>query len=125
MAIIQSSRRGFLTGLVSVLAAPAIVRVASIMPVSTPASGIGGVHALIYGGGRGGGKSNLLMIRQITFEAIRMFQNSNAFLTQIDQEYREALEISSGQQWPAPIGTRLRIRLPNDYVIVSEAPPRA
>jgi hypothetical protein len=31
--MIETSRRGFITGLVSLVAAPAIVRVASIMPV--------------------------------------------------------------------------------------------
>lgn len=32
--IIHSSRRGFITGLVSLLAAPAVVRASSLMPVS-------------------------------------------------------------------------------------------
>lgn len=35
MALIQASRRGFLTGLGAVLCAPAIVRAASLMPVSS------------------------------------------------------------------------------------------
>jgi hypothetical protein len=33
MSLIKPSRRGFITGLVSLIAAPAIVRVANIMPV--------------------------------------------------------------------------------------------
>lgn len=58
------NRRGFLGGLISALAAPAIVRIDSIMPVRqiilTP-------------------KDSLLTIREITIQAIRLFKNSNAF----------------------------------------------
>jgi len=35
--VIETSRRGFITGLISLVAAPAIVRVASIMPVKAMA----------------------------------------------------------------------------------------
>lgn len=152
MALHTPSRRGFLTGLVSLLAAPAVVRVASIMPVSAPKGGewigidygsveVTELHVFgettteiyhLYGGGRGGGKSNLLTLNQITREAVRLFQNSNAFLEHIDNQYRLELEFHRSAQWserpfrrpvtddipPTPVGSALRIRLPASYTLV-------
>jgi hypothetical protein len=56
----------------------------------------------------------LLTINMITREAIRLFKNSNAFLMQINRQY-------DGQfaREGAKIGTALRIRLPNDYVVTT------
>lgn len=36
MSIIAPSRRGLITGIASLIAAPAVVRVASLMPISVP-----------------------------------------------------------------------------------------
>lgn len=61
--IIQPSRRGFITGLTSLIVAPAIVRVENIMPVK----------AIKFNG--------LLTIEEITREALDMFcHTSDALL---------------------------------------------
>jgi hypothetical protein len=58
--------------------------------------------------------NSLLTINQITREAVRLWKNSNAFLQNIDTQY-DASFANTG----AKIGTSLRIRLPNDYVVRS------
>ncbi len=94
--LIQPSRRGFLAGLVSCLAAPAIVRAASLMPVR------GLVYALPAT------NNSLLTIEMITREAVRLFTNSNQFLHNIDRQYAD-LDFA--------VGSQLRIALPSDYVV--------
>jgi hypothetical protein len=103
------SRRGFLAGFGALLvAAPAIVRAGSLMPiagekfVSRP--------ALVYSKEL----RTILTVRQITREAIRLFENSNEFLR--DKEFFHS-DAANGYNWPAKIGTTLRIRLPNDFII--------
>lgn len=56
--------------------------------------------------------NTLLTINQITREAVRLWKNTNAFLMSIDRQYD-----GSFAQTGAKIGTALRIRLPNDYVV--------
>lgn len=56
--------------------------------------------------------NQMLTINQITREAVRLWKNTNAFLQNIDTQYD-----SSFAQTGAKIGTSLRIRLPNDYVV--------
>lgn len=60
--------------------------------------------------------NQLLTIDMITREAVRLFKNSNLFIQNIDTQYDPAFAIDG-----AKIGSSLRIRLPNDYV-VSEGP---
>lgn len=60
--------------------------------------------------------NSLLTIDMITREAVRLFKNSNLFIQNIDTQYDSAFAIDG-----AKIGSSLRIRLPNDYV-VSEGP---
>lgn len=48
----------------------------------------------------------------ITREAVRLFKNSNLFIQNIDTQYDSAFAIDG-----AKIGSSLRIRLPNDYVV--------
>jgi hypothetical protein len=50
----------------------------------------------------------------ITREAIRLWKNSNAFMMNVDMQYDDSFAVSG-----AKIGTALRIRLPNDYTVVS------
>jgi len=74
------NRRGFLTGLTSlVVAAPAIVRVSSLMPLS------GFVMPAItldeYAG------NQLLTIDMITRQAIKLFCNSNGFLREREEDF--------------------------------------
>lgn len=54
----------------------------------------------------------LLTIGGITKKAIALYRNSNAFLRMIDRQYD-----SSFAKAGAKIGSQLRIRLPNDYIV--------
>lgn len=54
----------------------------------------------------------MLTINMITREAVRLWKNTNAFIQNIDTQYD-----ASFAQTGAKIGTSLRIRLPNDYVV--------
>lgn len=56
--------------------------------------------------------NNLLTIDMITREAVRLFKNSNLFIMNMDTQYDGAFAIDG-----AKIGSALRIRLPNDYVV--------
>lgn len=57
--------------------------------------------------------NQLLTIDMITREAVRLFKNSNLFIQNIDTQYDPAFAIDG-----AKIGSSLRIRLPNDYVVM-------
>lgn len=56
--------------------------------------------------------NSLLTINSITREAVEIFVNSNAFIKNIDRQFDEEF----GKQGEK-IGSQLRIRLPNDYVV--------
>lgn len=56
--------------------------------------------------------NSLLTINMITREAVRLWQNSNAFMMNIDRQYDDSFAREG-----AKIGTSLRIRLPNDYTV--------
>lgn len=56
--------------------------------------------------------NTILTISMITKEAVRLWRNSNAFLQNIDTQYDDAYAVTG-----AKIGTTLRVRLPNDYVV--------
>ncbi len=56
--------------------------------------------------------NSLLTINMITREAVEIFVNSNAFIKNIDRQFDDEF----GKQG-ARIGSQLRIRLPNDYVV--------
>lgn len=56
--------------------------------------------------------NSLLTISMITREAVRLFRNSNAFIMNINRQYDDAFAKTG-----AKIGTTLRVRLPNDYVV--------
>jgi P22 coat protein - gene protein 5 len=58
--------------------------------------------------------NSLLTIDMITREAVRLFKNSNLFIMNIDTQYDPQFAIDG-----AKIGSTLRIRLPNDYVVTS------
>ena len=58
--------------------------------------------------------NSMLTINQITREAVRLWKNTNAFLQNIDTQYDDTFANTG-----AKIGTSLRIRLPNDYVVRS------
>lgn len=60
--------------------------------------------------------NTLLTIDMITREAVMLFLNSNAFIANINRQYDDQFAKTG-----AKIGTSLRIRLPNDYV-VSDGP---
>lgn len=68
---LELPRRKFLIGLASLIAAPAIVHVESLMPVSNRI-----INPVILEPNL----NSLLSIREITIEAIKLFKNSNIFL---------------------------------------------
>ena len=76
-------RRSFLRGLI---AAPAVVAAAHIMPVRLPLI----LRPTLVTG-------NILTIQMITREAIRLFANSNSFIEQIDAQYTNQ---TGDLQWP-------------------------
>lgn len=51
-------------------------------------------------------KNNLLTINEITREAVRLFQNSNAFIRHLDQQYEKDFAFATGEQWPVIIALR-------------------
>ncbi len=56
--------------------------------------------------------NTLLTIGMVTKEAVRLFRNSNAFLMSINRQYDDSFARTG-----AKIGSTLRIRMPNDYVV--------
>ena len=58
--------------------------------------------------------NQLLTINMITREAVRLWKNSNAFIQNVDMQYDESFA-----QTGAKIGSTLRIRLPNDFVVTT------
>ena len=56
--------------------------------------------------------NSLLTINMITQEAVRLWQNTNAFVAHIDRQYDDAFA-----KVGAKIGQTIRIRLPNDYTV--------
>jgi hypothetical protein len=83
------SRRSLFAGLGALIAAPAIVRAASLMPV----------RAIVPG------RRNILTLNEISREAVRLWNNSDSFITKIPQWWYE--DFASPR-----IGDKLRIRLP-------------
>lgn len=108
----QLSRRGFLGSLLAVVSAPAIVRVESLMALPAPARIIAPEPVLwVFDTSTKlwSSHNNLLSIRQITCEAVRLFKDSNTFIQAIDKQYDQ--EFAADQ---AQIGAQLFIRLPNE-----------
>jgi hypothetical protein len=58
--------------------------------------------------------NSLLTINMITREAVRLWKNSNAFIQNVDMQYDDSFAVHG-----AKIGTALRIRLPNDFTVVT------
>ena len=58
--------------------------------------------------------NSLLAINLITREAVRLWKNSNAFLQNVDMQYDDSFAVIG-----AKIGSALRIRLPNDFTVVT------
>lgn len=79
-----ASRRGFLRGALSLLAAPAVIKISALMPISTS---VVGTSELL-------GPQRILTIADITREAIRLWHRNNAYLLRLREE-------------PVPFGTGL------------------
>ena len=58
--------------------------------------------------------NTLLTLSLITREAVRLWKNSNAFMMNVDTQYDESFAVPG-----AKIGSQLRIRLPNDFTVVT------
>lgn len=71
----ELSRRSLFSGLGALIAAPAIVKVASLMPV----------RGIVMPVRRG----DYLTLAQITREAVKLWCNSNSFITDLDRQYAE------------------------------------
>lgn len=95
------NRRGFLQGLASLFAAPAIVRIEALMPVIV----VPPAPALIVPN-----YNTLLTINMITREATRLFRNSNWFIRTIGQQFDEEFA-STGYR----VREQLRLKLPHEY----------
>ena len=91
--MIELPRRRFLSGLVGLIATPAVVKASSLMKI-VPLER----------------RNELLTVNMITREAVRLWKNSNAFMQNIDA-YSAEFAVDN-----AKIGAALRIRLPsNDW----------
>lgn len=105
------SRRGFIGGLAALVAAPAIVRVENLMVLPAPTKILlpEGLVAFnpVETAAAYAVRNNLLTIDMITREAVRLFQNSNAFIKAIDRQYEEQFAVQG-----ARIGSQLKIKLP-------------
>ena len=102
-------RRGFLRGILAAAAAPAIVRIGSLMPVKSifvPTT----EEVLAFTGATSiGGGNTLLSIDLITREALRILYSNMDFLTQVNREYSDEL-LNVGKR-----GDSLIIRSPLRY----------
>lgn len=90
----ELSRRSLFRGLASVLAAPAVAKVASLVPAVEVA------RARAF---------NYLTLQQITRESVMLFANSNAFIQSLQTQWDD--ECGKGEK----VGSQLRIRLPSRY----------
>lgn len=108
------NRRGFLGGIIASIAAPAIVKPFNLMPVVSMRALTDYVPGEIAQLDVLYGSRQLLTISQITREAVRLFQNSNAFIQQIDRQYDDAFNT------PFIVGSQLRIKLPTNYVVTHD-----
>ena len=76
------SRRGIIGGLLGLVASPAIVHAASIMPVKAAPLYVPPKNTLLT--------LNMITRESIIREAIRLWKNSNAFMQNIDMQYENA-----------------------------------
>lgn len=105
MTLLLPSRRGFLTGLGALFAAPAIVRFSSLMPVRALIDESADESVFAIG--------PLLSLNAITREAVRLWKNSNAFLL-VNGEYQEAFAPP-----PMKIGDKVQIIRPSVFALPS------
>lgn len=97
--MIEVGRRGFIGGLIALVAAPAIVRPESLMVIKP-------TETIILR------RNSLLTIDMITREAVKLFVDSNAFLQNLNNQYEGEFGIEG-----AKIGSVLRIRMSSDYTV--------
>lgn len=109
----QASRRGFLGGMLAVLAAPAIVRVESLMVLPAKQQLILPdflpVDVSFV-------QNDLRALNMIMREAVRLWTDSNAFLKGIDEQYEKEFAAEN-----ARIGSTLRITVPKDFILTRES----
>ena len=110
------SRRGFLGVLFGLVAAPAIVRATSLMPVRVlPSEEV--LNGLYIDEVYPVTESSLLTIQQITREAVRRWKSPNLFMQNIEGEFGRVFGPND-----VKIGTRLRIRQPMEDSLASRIP---
>lgn len=119
--MIAASRRSILTGLVALIAAPAIVRAGSLMPVN---SGLVPVNSglmpgismreLVEYAPEACGRVDVLYGKLNVRPEWGGWSNSPGFIERINAAYDEQFPKDN-----AKIGDVIRIRLPNDWTVVS------
>jgi len=95
MDLIQPTRRGFITAAIGLIAAPAIVRASSLMPIKAFNSGL---QQFVVTSCTGRGNS-LLSVEMISLEAVRLFENSNRFMQLMEEIRVGDVFTIQGVQW--------------------------
>jgi hypothetical protein len=95
--LIKPTRRGFLTASLALIAAPAIVRATSLMPIKS------WLEPQLFEITKIA-PNRILTIDMITREAVKLWQDSNAFLQQMESDVAKSPMFS--------VGDRLIIRRP-------------
>ena len=119
--LIIPSRRGFLAGLVGVIAAPAVVSITNIMPVSAAFAALRTRAQIVEDALAADVQycaNSLLISNEITRDAVRLFWNSNKFLREFDSQW-----VNMFSKQNVKIGTTIRIRLPKDFTVKVEHLP--
>lgn len=98
-----ATRRGFITGLVALAAAPAIVRAGSLMRL--PAA-------------RVLRPNTLMTIDMITRDAVRRFRDCNELMLQVEAQYRADYDLIWGTEWPASVPALPGVRR-SDFAAIS------
>ena len=100
--MIELSKRRFLSGLVGLIAAPAVVKASSLMKIVPLSEALPSTS-----------HNRILTINEITRETVRLWKNS--IIQSIDKQYDDVFAIDGMK-----IGAALRIRLPsNDWRVTA------
>ncbi len=117
MSEIIPSRRSFLRGFGALLAAPAIVQVANLMPIRAPqlVTKTEIINQVLINSGISVSRSNsLLTLDMITREAVQLFTQNNAFLQSMNKQWNSEFEFVQPR-----LGNTVRIRLPRDFKVTN------
>lgn len=108
----QLSRRGLFGGMLALVAAPAIVRVESLMQLPMPKQIIFPETVDLLCNLSGFQVGDVVSIDGCN--AISLWKNSNEFIKAIDHQYDQEFAVNN-----ARVGSQLRIRYPADFKVVT------